>query len=251
MSRIAWITGASAGLGRALSLALVKEGWRVAASARRTSELDRLAEEAGGTGAITPFPCDVTDQKAVHETIKAISARLGPIDLAVLNAGTHIKGRAADFKADDLQKLLDLNVMGAAYGLEALMPEMMARGAGRIALIASMAGWRGLPTAAAYGCTKAGLINMAEGLTPDLAAKGVTMQVVCPGFVRTPLTHQNDFPMPFLMEPEEAAQHIVKGLKTNQFEIAFPRRLAWPLRLLRALPAWAGLALTGRLAEKS
>jgi short-subunit dehydrogenase len=154
----------------------------------------------------------------------------------VLNAGTHIPLGAAELTSDSFRKLLDVNVMGAVNGLEAVLPAMRARGRGRIAVVASLSGYRGLPSAAAYGLTKAGLINMCEALRPELELDGVVLQVVNPGFVKTPLTDKNDFEMPFLMELEEAAEAFYRGLQTDRFEIVFPRRFAYILKLLQRLP---------------
>ena len=128
---------------------------------------------------------------------------------------------------------------------------MIGRREGRIAVVASVAGYRGLPTAAAYGMTKAGLINMAEALKPELDGHGVTIQVVNPGFVRTPLTDRNPFPMPFLMEPDAAAEAFYRGLQSNRFEIIFPRRFAYLLKVLRLLPAPLAFAVTRRMVPQS
>jgi short-subunit dehydrogenase len=131
--------------------------------------------------------------------------------------------------------------------LEALLPAMIERRGGRVAIVASVAGYRGLPTSAAYGMTKAGLINMAEALKPELDGYDVRLQLVNPGFVRTPLTDKNPFPMPFLMEVEDAAEAFYRGLRSDRFEIVFPRRFAYLLKVLRCLPAPLAFAVTRRL----
>ena len=247
----AWITGASSGIGRALALRLAQAGWRVAASARRAEPLASLADEAVDLpGTIRSVPLDVTDGAAVQTALQGLEQNLGPVALAVLNAGTHKPVRAAGFSADDARDLLDLNLIGTARCLEAVLPSMIARRQGQIALVASVAGYFGLPTSAIYGASKAGLINMAEALKPDLDGLGVQLQLVCPGFVRTPLTDKNDFPMPFLMELEDAAEAFYRGLLSDRFEIVFPRRLAYLMKAVRLLPYPLFFALTRRMLPK-
>ncbi|SMF53507.1 Short-chain dehydrogenase [Tistlia consotensis] len=201
-----WITGASSGLGRALARQLAGQGRTVVASARSADRLDALAAEAAGLpGRVATWPLDITDRAAVAEAVAGIEAAHGPIAQAVLNAGTHRPTPAAGFSSADLRALVELNVFGTAHCLEALMPVLSARRCGRIAVVASMAGWCGLPTAGGYALTKGGLVRLCEALRPELARRGVVLQVVSPGFVRTPLTDRNDFAMPFLMEPDAAA----------------------------------------------
>ena len=192
------------------------------------------------------WPLDITDHAAVRDAVARIEAEHGPIDVAVLNAGTHQPVSAAEFTAEGLRELMEINVMGTAACLEALMPRMIARGRGRIAVVASVAGYRGLPTSAYYGATKAALINLTELLKFDLDRAGVTIQLIDPGFVKTPLTDRNEFPMPFLISAELAADRIASGLRSRRFEIAFPRRFVWILKLLRCLPYALYFPLVGR-----
>ncbi len=234
MPDLVWITGASSGIGRALAIRLADEGHRVVVSARSVHELEELADRSGGR--IVSVPLDVTDARAVAAAVDRIETEAGPIGTAILNAGTHRPVKARDFRSDELARLLDLNLLGTARCLEAVMPRMIARRAGTIAVVASVAGYSGLPTAAYYGASKAALINMAESLKFDLDAAGVRLKLVNPGFVRTPLTDRNAFPMPFMIEAEEAAERIAKGLRGEGFEIAFPWRLVLRLKLLRLLP---------------
>ncbi len=245
MTGVAWITGASSGLGEALALRMARAGWRVAASARGADKLAALERAAaGGPGSIHAMPLDVTDAAATAATIARIEDEIGPIDQAVLNAGTHTPVRATALIIEEFRKLVDLNLMGTVHCLSPLLARMTDRGAGRVAVVASVAGYRGLPTSAAYGMTKAGLINLAESLKPELDDLGVTLQIVNPGFVRTPLTDRNPFPMPFLMEVEDAAAALHRGLLSARFEIVFPRRFAYLMKLLRLLPAPLAFALT-------
>jgi len=248
----AWVTGASSGLGRALAQRMASDGWYVAASARSAKPLAELAASAEALkGQIRAYPLDVTDPAAVTAAVAAIEGDLGPIDQAVLNAGTHRPVRAAGLTAAAFRDLAELNLMGTVHCLEALLPGMLTRRGGRIAVVASVAGYRRLPTSAAYGMTKAGLINMAEALKPELDGYGVRLQVVNPGFVRTPLTDKNAFPMPFLMEVEDAADAFYRGLSSERFEIVFPRRFAYLLKVLRCLPAPLAFAVTRRLVPET
>jgi short-subunit dehydrogenase len=246
--RIAWITGASSGIGRALALQLAAEGWRVAISARSADDLVAVANSASSlAGALYSYPVDVTDRRAVAETVARIEQALGPIERAVLNAGTHRPVSAATLDSDDFRALIELNFLGTVHALEALLPGMRARRSGRVAIVASVAGYCGLPTAAAYGASKAALIAMAEALKPELDAEGVVLQIVNPGFVRTPLTDRNPFPMPFLMDVDDAAKALRCGLESVRFEIVFPRRMAWLLKALRCLPYPLFFRITRRL----
>ena len=235
MPEVVWITGAGKGIGRALSLKMAKRGWSVAASARTKGDLQSLVE-AAPDGRIHAFPLDITDLAATGTTLEAIEGRLGPIDMAVLNAGTHTPITANNFAVDDVRRLVEINLMGTVHGLAELMPRFMKRRSGHIAVVASVAGYRGLPSSAGYGATKAGLINMCEALKPELELHDVRLSLINPGFVETPLTDKNDFPMPFLISAEEAAESILKGIDGGAFETSFPWRFAFLMKLLRILP---------------
>lgn len=246
---IVWVTGAGKGIGRALALRLAAEGRIVAASARSAGDLDSLAAEAPA-GRILPVPLDITCGEEVAAALDRIEAEHGPVTCAVLNAGTHRPMGLADFSPDTLRTLTEVNLLGTANCLAPLFARMQARGAGRIAVVASLAAYRGLPSAAAYGATKAGLMTMLEALRPEADRAGLVLQVINPGFVRTPLTDLNRFPMPFLIEAEDAAGRILHGLGSRRFEIAFPRRFAFIMGLARLLPAPLFFALTRRMLPK-
>lgn len=247
MERVAWVTGAGSGIGRGLAARLARDGWTVAVSARSAGDLDELAAEVAG---VRPYVLDVTDRDAVAGVIKRIEAELGPIGLAVLNAGTYVPVSAKGFSAEKFGANFAVNVQGTANCLEAMMPAMMARRSGHIAVVSSLTGYVGLPTASGYGATKAALINMCEALEPELEAEGVKISVINPGFVDTPLTRKNDFPMPFLISTEEAVERIVRGLAAGKFEIAFPTRMSLAILVLAALPHWARLAVTRKMLPK-
>jgi short-subunit dehydrogenase len=236
----AWITGASGGIGRAVALRLAADGWTVYATARSKDKLMSLAGQSNGR--IIAAPGDVTDAAEMEAIVAQIEGAEG-LALAIFNAGVYIPMRAQEFTAEDAAKHFNVNLQGVANGLAPAMRGMIERKTGCLALVASVAGYRGLPKAAAYGATKAALINMAEALAYDLHPAGVRISLICPGFVDTDATAVNDFDMPFLMQTDEAAERIVKGLKTTAFEIAFPRRFAFILKSMRFLPARAYLWL--------
>jgi NAD(P)-dependent dehydrogenase (short-subunit alcohol dehydrogenase family) len=243
--RTAWITGAGSGIGRGLALRLAQEGWQVAVSARTHNDLISLAAQAPGS--IHPFPLDVTDLEAVATTVSSIEETVGPLELAVLNAGTYSRDSATSFDPEAFRTTFDVNVMGCVHCLSALMPRLIARRGGHMAVVSSVSGYVGLPGAAAYGASKAALINMCEALYPELAAHDVRLSLVSPGFVDTPLTQKNDFPMPFLIPVDEAVEHIMKGLKSRRFEIAFPWKMVLSMKVLAALPARLRFAITRRM----
>lgn len=244
----AWVTGAGKGLGRYIALELATRGWTVAATARTETDLCALARDTASLkGRVVAYPGDITDPWAMARLVDEIEDAHGPLGLAVLNAGTYIRFGAEDFTADAFARQITVNLIGAANGLAPVMAGMIKRRAGHIAVVSSSAAYRGLPLASAYGASKAGLTNMCEALWPELARHGVGLSVVHPGFVRTPLTEQNDFPMPFMVEPDWAARRIVDGLECKKFEIAFPWRFIFWLKLGRLLPCTLYLRLTRRL----
>lgn len=242
--RVAWITGAGKGIGRYLALELARRGVAVAASARSAADLDSLARE---DERIRPYPLDVTDATAVAAVAETVERDLGPIDLAVFNAGSHIPVRADALTVEPFRTLVEVNLMGVVHGLAAVVPRFIARRSGHVVVTGSVSGYRGLPSAAAYGATKAAVNNMCEALKPELDRYGVRISIVNPGFVRTPLTDRNDFPMPFLMEPEDAARRMADGIEVGKFEIVFPRRMALLMKLASLLPTGLYFSLTRRM----
>jgi short-subunit dehydrogenase len=231
--RTAWITGASTGIGSALAVALAREGVKVAASARSS---DKLAELARTYPGIAPLPVDVTDPAAMALAARSIAGTLRPIDLAVLNAGIWEAMAARNFSAAKAARSMAVNYLGVVNGIEAVLPAMLERGQGHIAMVASVAGYRGAGPTAAYGPTKAAIINLAETLRNDLAARGVIVSVINPGYVATPMTSVNKFPMPYMVSAEDAARRIIRGLEKGKFEIAFPWQVVALTKLGRLLP---------------
>jgi len=227
-----WLVGASSGIGAATAQALHARGAVVLLSARGAEALDRFVAQHPGAQA---WPLDVTDADAVAATARAILAQ-GPVDLMVYCAGHYREMRATGMDMPDLKKHLDINYVGALHVLDAVVPAMSARGRGHISLISSVAGFRGLPKSLAYGPTKAALTNLAENLYLDLGPLGVGVSVVHPGFVQTPLTAGNDFTMPALITPDQAAQSMIADWGKGLFEVHYPKRFTRWMKLLRLLP---------------
>lgn len=231
--RTAWVTGASTGIGRELAVRLAARGVKVAATARSAAKLAELEQSTAG---LTAFPGDVTDPMAMRQVHAEVVARLGQIDLAILNAGTWDPGQVSRFEASRAAATMAVNYTGLANSLEPLIPAMVARRSGHIALVSSVAGYRGLPKAAYYAPSKAAAISLAETLQCELPRYGVKVSVVNPGFVETPMTAVNEFTMPYLMKVEDAAARILRGLEKGKFEIAFPWQMVATLKLARVLP---------------
>ncbi len=248
ITRVAWVTGAGQGIGRHVALELARRGWHVAVTSRTESDLRHLAgdiQSRGGKASV--HVGDTTDAKAMAHVVGDIEITHGSLDLAILNAGTYIKFGIEDFNVADFGKQIDINVMGTVRCLAPAMAAMITRRSGQIAVVSSLTAYRGLPLASAYGASKAALTNMCEALQPELARFGIAISVIHPGFVRTPLTDRNDFPMPFLIEADVAARRIVDGLERGRFEIAFPRRLAILMKIGRLLPYSLYLHITRKI----
>lgn len=231
-----WITGASSGIGAALARELAARGCVVAATARSEKA---LAELAGSALNIHAFAGDITDRYGMAILVDAIERDLGPIDLAVLNAGIYLPTSFPEFDADIFDRSFAVNLGGTVNCLAPLVPLMSTRKSGRIAIVSSVAGYGGLPTSAAYGATKAALFNLGESLAMDVAAHGVKVSMIAPGFVKTPATDVNTFPMPFIISAEDAARRIANGLQKGRAHIAFPKRFSLLLRLINLLPRGA------------
>jgi short-subunit dehydrogenase len=240
-----WVTGASSGIGAALARELADRGASVAVSARSA---DRLSEVGGGRMHVEPV--DVTDRAATVAAGAAVRTALGGLDVAVLNAGTWSRFRPEQWDSASFADQLATNLMGTVHALEAVVPTMLAEGRGRIVGTASVAGYRGIPGAEAYGATKAALLNLFESLRGSLGPRGVVVQTVSPGFVRTPMTDRNTFPMPFLVSPEEAARAIADGIAKDKAEIVFPLPMMLLMKAARLVPVRAWTAATAAMTRR-
>ena len=230
--RSVWLVGASSGIGRATASALHHAGARVIVSARNDQALREFVAQHAGAQAL---PLDASDHLAVRRAAQEIFAR-GPLDTVLYCAGYYREQRASEFNLDEMLRHQQVNYVGALYVLDAVLPHFVARQAGHISVISSVAGYRGLPKSLAYGPTKAALINLTETLYLDLRDHGIGVSLICPGFVATALTAHNDFDMPALITPERSAKEILHGWALGHFEIHFPRRFTLVMQLLRLLP---------------
>jgi len=235
--RTVWLVGASTGIGRATAEKLHGLGARVVVSARNRASLEQFTSAHPGS---LGLPLDATDRDALRAAAQQIAASHGSLDLVGYFAGTYTPMRATDFDLNVALQHVQVNQVGALYLMDAVLPTLLARGrAGAMAhlsLVSSVAGYRGLPKSLAYGPTKAALINLAETLYQDLRPHGVGVSLICPGFVETPLTAQNDFKMPALLTPAEAADAVVAGWERGDFEIHFPKRFTRWLKGLQLMP---------------
>ena len=234
---VAWVTGGSSGIGRELAKELAREGFIVAVTARDGDPIDTLvAETADLPGHVLAFPCDVTDEKRMAATVAAIENDAGPIVLAIFNAGSYAPVIGDNLSVRRFRQLFDVNVVGVVHGLVPVVKRMRARARGHVVIVGSISAYFGWPTTAAYGASKAALNVMAEALNSDFDKLNIRTQVINPGFVDTPLIHKVGLPAPALMSAEEAARRMMRGIRSGGFEVTFPRRLTWCLKLLRILP---------------
>lgn len=239
-----WIAGASSGIGAALARALIQRGATVVASARSVEPLNTLCE---GARHALPLPFDVSDPKAWAQAYQAVLAAYGGIDLIVFAAADYRPGWLHEVRQQEVQRILQVNLASVYYGLEQVLPDLVARQQGGVVVIGSVAGYAGLPRAGVYGSSKAALIHLAEQLHAEVSPQGLGVYLVNPGFVRTRLTALNDFRMPALMDADDAAQAILDGLGRGHFEIHFPKRFTWWMKLLQLMPYRLRLPVLARL----
>lgn len=243
-----WITGASSGLGAALAREFSAQGAQLALSARTEEKLEAVNRSLDRPGMI--FPCDVTDDYALTTTVQAIVDRMQHLDIAILNAGTYNATPLLELDVEDTRALFDINFFSVVRAIQLLVPVMKAQGRGHLVVISSVAGDVGLPYAAAYSASKSALNRLCESLHPELDKYGIKISLVSPGFVKTPLTDKNEFPMPFRISAEEAAKAVRKGIEKNRFEIRFPFTMAFIMRRLAHLPKRILLSITKRMLRK-
>ena len=227
-----WLVGASSGIGRATAHALHAQGAQVFVSARNQQALSTFVATHPGAVALALDAGEAASVKAAAQVVLAA----GPLDLVLYCAGYYKEMRATEFDLEQMLHHQHVNYIGALHVLDAVLPGFLARQAGHISLVSSVAGYRGLPKSLAYGPTKAALINLAETLYVDLQDSHVGVSLICPGFVETALTAQNQFTMPGLITPEKAAEAILRGWQRGQFEIHFPKRFTLWMKALSLLP---------------
>ena len=242
-----WITGASSGIGKALALKFAKENWQVAISARRQELLNDIAQNEN----ISSFPLDVTDDPLVKTTFSKILSEFKDLDLCVFCSGAYDPKLEKEINKDQIKNIMNINFFGVLNCIKVVEEYFKKKQDGHISIVSSVAAYRGLPNSSGYGPSKAALTNLTESLYFDFKKYNVRISLISPGFIKTPLTDQNTFDMPFIKTPEFAADKMYNGLtKGNAFEIHFPKELTIILKFLRILPYRAYLFLINKFVKR-
>lgn len=238
--KVVLLTGASSGIGEALALEMAKRGAIIGLLARRENLLQELAEKCERAGRPARiFPCDITDETAVKESAESLRKEFGRIDILIANAGIGGNAKhAKDLVPQDFRRVIDTNLNGSVNSVAAVLPQMLDRGEGQIVAISSLAGFRGLPKSAAYCASKAGMTAYFESVRLDVQDRGVSVTIIQPGFIKTPLTSGRKNKMPFLMELEDSIPLFLKAIEKKKKFSAFPWQLATFVRAGRIFPAW-------------
>ena len=232
--KVIWITGASSGIGKALSLKFANEGWIVAASARRENLLKELKELHEN---IHPFPLDVTNSNQCKAVFENIKKKFDDIEISVFCTGMHDPKSEKEFNLDKIKEIMEVNYFGTMNSINSVYKYYSEKKNGQISIVSSVAGYRGLPAAGAYCASKSALTSFAESLHFEMKRKNIRISLVSPGFIKTPMTDKNEFPMPMIKSPEFAADQIYNGLiKSNSFEIHFPKLFTYIMKFLKILP---------------
>jgi NAD(P)-dependent dehydrogenase (short-subunit alcohol dehydrogenase family) len=242
-----WITGASSGIGKALALKFANENWKVAISARREKLLNDIAENEN----ISSFPLDVTDDSRVSEVFLNIINKFKSLDLVVFCSGAYDPKLEQEVNKEQIRKIMEINFFGVLNCIKSVEQYFKDKREGHISIVSSVAAYRGLPNSSGYGPSKAALTNLTESLYFDFKKNNVRISLISPGFIKTPLTNQNTFSMPFIKTPEFAANKIYNGLtKGSSFEIHFPKELTLFLKFLRILPYRVYLFLINKFVKR-
>ena len=245
MKKKIWITGASSGIGKALAIKFFNKNWEVAVSARRENLLHDLQKTYPK---IYPFPLDVTDSHKTLQIFEDIIKKLGSIDLCVFCTGMHDPKSEKKFNIEKIRKIMETNFFGTLNCVNAVSEYFKTKKTGHISIVSSVAGYRGLPAASGYCASKSALTSLAESLYFDFKRYNVRVSLVSPGFIKTPMTDQNDFPMPMIKSAEFAAEQMFIGLtEKKSFEIHFPKTFTLIMKILRILPNWLYFKIAGNI----
>jgi short-subunit dehydrogenase len=238
-NKVVMITGASSGIGRGLAVEIAGRGANVGLVARRAEVIGEVVREieAAGSKAVA-LPADVQSEDSIRAAAEKLRANLGPIDVLIANAGIGPTRDAADFSAEEVSDVINVNVIGASNSVAAVIPEMVARGSGQLVAISSLAAYRGLPRSAAYCASKAAVSAFFESLRLDLEPRGIDVTIIHPGFIKTPLTAGRESQMPFLMELDDAVGKIVRAIGKRRKSYSFPWQLATIVRAGMLMPIW-------------
>ena len=232
--KVIWITGASSGIGKALAIKFAQEGWKVAISARRENLLKEISKSQNN---IDYFPLDVTDIEKCKTVFNDVKKKLGDVNISVFCTGIHDPKSEKKLNLEKVRKIMEVNFFGAVNSINAVYDYYKDKKSGQISIVSSVAGYRGLPAAGAYCASKSALSSFAESLYFDFKRDNVRISLVSPGFIKTPMTDQNDFPMPMIKSPEFAAEQMFKGLtKSKSFEIHFPKTFTSLMKVLKVIP---------------
>ena len=246
--KVIWITGASSGIGKALAIKFANEGWKVAISARRENLLNQIAKTYND---IFPYPLDVTDSKKCELVFNSIKEKFKNVDISVFSTGIHDPKSEKSLDLNKVRQIMEVNFFGTINSVNAVYKYYKERKSGQISIVSSVAGYRGLPAGGAYCASKSALTSFTESLNFDMKRKNVRVSLISPGFIKTPMTDQNDFPMPMIKTPEFAAEEIYNGLvKKNAFEIHFPKSFTFIMKILQILPNWAYFKLVEKGMKK-
>ena len=247
MSKNVWITGASSGIGKALAIKFAKEGWQVAASARRKNLLEELSNNNSN---IYSFPLDVADLKSSLNTFERITEKLNNIDLCIFSTGIYDPKLEREINLEQIKNTMNVNFFGTLNCVKAVEKYFKEKKNGHISIVSSVAGYRGLPNSTGYGASKAALTNLTESLYFDFKKYNVRISLISPGFIKTPMTDKNKFKMPFIKSSEFAANKTYNGLiNSKAFEITFPKQLTVIMKILRILPYWKYIYLIEKLTK--
>ena len=242
-----WITGASSGIGKAVAEKFASKGWKVAVSARTKAVLEQMSNNQN----MFSFPMDVTDQTQIKKSFDNILTEFGDLDLCIFSSGTYDPKDESKINSDKIRNVINVNFFGVIDCVKVVEDHFKNKKSGHISIVSSIAGYRGLPNSSGYGPSKAALTNFAESIYFDFKKYGVRVSIISPGFIKTPLTDKNEFPMPFLKTPDYAAEKIFNGLiKSNVFEVHFPKGLTLTLKFLRILPYKLYLFLVDKLVKR-
>tara|TARA_B100000945_G_scaffold236281_1_gene192336 strand:- start:282 stop:1034 length:753 start_codon:yes stop_codon:yes gene_type:complete len=240
-NKVIWITGGSSGIGKALAYKFANEGWQVALSARREELLNEISKSNDN---IHSFPLDVLDVERCKEVFNKIVTKFENIDIAVFSTGIHDPNSERKINLESIRKIIETNFFGTMNSINSVYNYFKDKKSGHISIVSSVAGYRGLPMAGAYCASKSALISYAESLYFEMKRFNVRVSVINPGFIKTPMTDQNPFPMPMIETPEFAAEEMFKGLtKSKSFEIHFPKKFTFIMKILKIMPNWLYLKL--------
>ncbi|HKE57680.1 MAG TPA: SDR family NAD(P)-dependent oxidoreductase [Pyrinomonadaceae bacterium] len=236
-NKVVFLTGASSGIGKGLALEIGRQGAKLGLVARRAAELAELVQELETKGAqAIALPADVQDANALSEAADRLRSEFGPIDMLIANAGVGATSPSTSLQPDQVARVVNINLLGAANSVAAVLPEMVSRGSGHLVAISSLAAYRGLPKSAAYCGSKAGLSAFFESVRLDVRDKGVRVTIIHPGFIKTPLTAGREATMPFLLELDDAVKKIVGAIEKGKKSYSFPWQLAAVVRAGMIMP---------------